>query len=152
MGPYFSVIADAAFLAGAVLMVYGAATAPYAEGSTKSRSFVLRTWFSSWTRNPLGRLRTQRGADSETRCVTKIALKAGLSEKTSRRAMVILKSAEERGISASKDPMGLAAAVLYAACILEGEDKTQKDLAEAAGITEVTIRNRYKGLRDAVGI
>ncbi len=66
--------------------------------------------------------------------------------------MVILKSAEERGISASKDPMGLAAAVLYAACILEGEDKTQKDLAEAAGITEVTIRNRYKGLRDAVGI
>jgi transcription initiation factor TFIIB len=35
---------------------------------------------------------------------------------------------------------------------LEGENKTQKDVAEAAGVTEVTIRNRYKGLRSALGI
>jgi len=35
---------------------------------------------------------------------------------------------------------------------LEGEDKTQKDVAEAAGVTEVIIRNRYKGLRSALGI
>jgi transcription initiation factor TFIIB len=35
---------------------------------------------------------------------------------------------------------------------LEGESKTQKDVAEAAGVTEVTIRNRYKGLRSALGI
>jgi hypothetical protein len=36
--------------------------------------------------------------------------------------------------------------------MLEGEDKTQKDVAEACGVTEVTIRNRYKGLRLALGI
>ena len=28
----------------------------------------------------------------------------------------------------------------------------KKDVAEAAGVTEVTIRNRYKGLRSALGI
>ena len=43
--------------------------------------------------------------------------------------------------------MGLAAAALYVACVMNGENKTQKDVAEAAGVTEVTIRNRYKGLK-----
>ena len=44
--------------------------------------------------------------------------------------------------------MGLAAASLYLACIKLGEDKTQRVIAEAAGVTEVTIRNRFKGLKD----
>jgi len=48
--------------------------------------------------------------------------------------------------------MGLAASALYVACTLEGNEKTQKDVTEAAGVTEVTIRNRYKGLREALGI
>lgn len=46
--------------------------------------------------------------------------------------------------------MGLAAAALYVACVQEGENKTQKDIAEAANVTEVTIRNRYKGLKSAL--
>jgi len=41
----------------------------------------------------------------------------------------------------------LAAAALYLSCVKNGEDKTQRDIAEAANVTEVTIRNRYKGLR-----
>ncbi len=44
--------------------------------------------------------------------------------------------------------MGLAGAALYAACITNGENKTQRDIAEASNITEVTIRNRYKGLSE----
>ena len=47
--------------------------------------------------------------------------------------------------------MGLAAA-LYVACVTNGENKTQRDVAEAAGITEVTIRNRYKGLKVALDL
>jgi transcription initiation factor TFIIB len=43
--------------------------------------------------------------------------------------------------------MGLAATALYIACVLNGENKTQKDVAEAAGVTEVTLRNRYRGLK-----
>ncbi len=87
-----------------------------------------------------------------TKCVSRIASKAGLSEKTKRRALIILKRAEATRTSAGKDPMGLAAAALYVACVLEGESKTQKDVAEAAGVTEVTIRNRYKGLKQALNL
>ena len=85
-----------------------------------------------------------------TKCVSRIASKAGLSEKTKRSALLILKKAEDTRTSAGKDPMGLAAAALYVACVMEGENKTQKDVAEAAGVTEVTIRNRYKGLKSAL--
>ncbi|MDV3244798.1 MAG: transcription initiation factor IIB [Nitrososphaerales archaeon] len=87
-----------------------------------------------------------------TRCVSGIASRARMSEKSQRRAREILLRAKLMGISAGKDPMGLAASALYVACTLEGEEKTQKDVAEAAGVTEVTIRNRYKGLREALGI
>ena len=84
------------------------------------------------------------------KCVARIASKAGLSEKTKRRALQILKDATEMEISAGKDPMGLAAAALYLSCVMNGENKTQKDVAQAAGVTEVTIRNRYKGLKESL--
>jgi len=66
-----------------------------------------------------------------------------------RHAVRVLKTAQKNEISAGKDPMGLAAAALYLACVKNGEDKTQRDIAEAANVTEVTIRNRYKGLKDS---
>jgi transcription initiation factor TFIIB len=43
--------------------------------------------------------------------------------------------------------MGLAATILYLSCLKTGENKTQLDIAQAAGITEVTLRNRYKDLK-----
>jgi len=85
-------------------------------------------------------------------CIARIASKAGLSEKTKREATKILQTAEDLKISAGKDPMGLAAAALYVACVTNGENKTQRDVAEAAGVTEVTIRNRYKGLKIALNL
>ena len=50
-------------------------------------------------------------------------------------------------VSAGKGPMGIAATVLYIACLQAGETKTQKELSIAAGVTEVTIRNRYSELK-----
>ena len=44
--------------------------------------------------------------------------------------------------------MGIAAAALYLACISNGEAKSQKEISVAAGVTEVTIRNRCAGLRE----
>ena len=85
-------------------------------------------------------------------CIARIASKAELSEKTKRGATEILKTAEEQKISSGKDPMGLAAAALYVACVANGENKTQRDVADAAGVTEVTIRNRYKGLKVALDL
>ena len=80
-------------------------------------------------------------------CVERIVARSNVSKKTASDAVVILEHARKKRISAGKDPMGLAAAALYLACVKNGEDKTQRDIAEAANVTEVTIRQRYKGLR-----
>ena len=79
--------------------------------------------------------------------VSRIASVAELSEKSKRKAIQILNQAKEIGIVAGKDPMGIAAASLYLACITTGEIKSQKEISIASGITEVTIRNRCVSLR-----
>lgn len=84
--------------------------------------------------------------------VARIASIAGLSERTKRKAQEYLEHATRVEASAGKDPMGLAAAALYLACLVTKENKTQKDIAVASGITEVTIRNRCKGLKDALNL
>ena len=80
-------------------------------------------------------------------CVARISSRLEITEKTKRYAVKVLKTSQEHEESAGKDPMGLAAAALYLACVKNGEDITQRDIAEAASVTEVTIRNRYKGLK-----
>jgi len=79
--------------------------------------------------------------------IPRIASIAGLGEKTKRKAVEILRKAKKIGVVAGKDPTGLAAAALYLACITEGGNKTQKQISEASGVTEVTIRNRCAGLK-----
>ncbi|MCP8323216.1 MAG: transcription initiation factor IIB [Candidatus Methylarchaceae archaeon HK02M2] len=82
------------------------------------------------------------------KCVTRIASKAGIPEKTARKAMGILEDAKTTGMSAGKGPMGQAGAALYVSCLLDDVNVTQKEIADAAGVTEVTIRNRYKTLKN----
>lgn len=86
------------------------------------------------------------------KCVSKIASKVDVSMQTQRRTFDILKEAHKRGVVAGKDPMGFAAAALYVACVLEGEKKTQKEIAEVANVTEVTVRNRYKNLKETLSL
>jgi transcription initiation factor TFIIB len=80
-------------------------------------------------------------------CITRIANKVGVSEKTKRLAVKIMRNIIAMQVSAGKGPMGIAATVLYIACLHAGEIKTQKELSIAAGVTEVTIRNRYSDLK-----
>ena len=86
---------------------------------------------------------------NSVKCISRISSIAELSEKTKRKAMEILDQATKIELSAGKDPMGIAAATLYLSCVINGEDKTQ-NIAVAAGVTEVTIRNRCKGLKEAL--
>lgn len=79
--------------------------------------------------------------------VARIASVAELTEKSKRKAILILNEAKKMGMVAGKDPMGIAAAALYLACNGAGETKSQKDISIASGVTEVTIRNRCAGLR-----
>jgi transcription initiation factor TFIIB len=82
------------------------------------------------------------------KCVTKVANNANLTEKTKRRALNIMEKVTENEISAGKDPMGLAATVLYISCIKTGENISQKEISHAAGVTDVTLRNRFKDLKN----
>ena len=70
----------------------------------------------------------------------------GLSGSCQRNAAEILTSAKENGLTAGKDPTGLAAAAIYISGIIREERRTQRAIAEAARVTEVTVRNRYKEL------
>ena len=84
--------------------------------------------------------------------VSKIAEKNGISGKAQGAAIAILREARRKRAAAGKDPMGLAAAALYIACLQHNEKKTQKDIADAAGVTEVTVRNRYKALKKQLNL
>ena len=81
------------------------------------------------------------------KCIAKIANKINISERTRRSAMKTMNDLVEREISAGKGPMGLAATILYISCLDAGESVTQKTIAEAAGITDMTIRNRLRDLK-----
>jgi transcription initiation factor TFIIB len=82
------------------------------------------------------------------KCIAKVANNANLAEKTKRQALYIMEKVTENEISAGKDPMGLAATVLYISCIKTGENIGQKEISYAAGVTDVTLRNRFKDLKN----
>ena len=80
-------------------------------------------------------------------CISKIASKLQIPFKTQARAEKILRKAKKIGVVTSKNPMGLAATALYLACVLDGVNIKQKEIAKVANVTDATIRNRCKELR-----
>jgi len=76
----------------------------------------------------------------------------GLSDKVQAKAADILRKAKKHDITSGKGPTGVAAAAIYVACVLAGEKRTQREVADIVGVTEVTIRNRYKELIEKLGI
>jgi transcription initiation factor TFIIB len=63
-----------------------------------------------------------------------------------------LKKAKKFDLTSGKGPTGVAAAAIYIACVLIGEKRTQREVADTTNITEVTIRNRYQELVKRLGI
>jgi transcription initiation factor TFIIB len=84
------------------------------------------------------------------KCIVKVANNADLNENTKRLAMDVMNNLSKREISAGKHPMAVAATVLYVSCLKTGVNIRQADIADAAGITEVTLRNRYKDLKNRI--
>jgi transcription initiation factor TFIIB len=72
-----------------------------------------------------------------------LAYKLGLPASTVAEAVKILEAARRRGVHSGKSPLALAAAALYVA---SGKSVTLKNVAGAAGISEVTVRARAKEL------
>jgi transcription initiation factor TFIIB len=78
------------------------------------------------------------------KCVSRVANKANISERTKRKAMNMIYDVVNSGLAAGKDPMGLAASVLYVSCVNSGEVKSQAAIADAAGVSEVTLRKNQR--------
>ena len=84
--------------------------------------------------------------------IVRFAADLKLTGATARRAIDLVKEAKQKGLTAGKDPTGLAAAAIYIAGIIENDRRTQREIAEASNVTEVTVRNRYKDLANSLKI
>ncbi|MBY9011616.1 MAG: transcription initiation factor IIB [Candidatus Lokiarchaeota archaeon] len=92
----------------------------------------------------LNELKINIQVSSPINFIPRFCAELNLSGRTQNRAAELLKLAKKYHITAGKAPTGLAGAALYVAAIQEGERRTQKEISLAAGVTEATIRNRYK--------
>ncbi|MBW2980097.1 transcription initiation factor IIB [Candidatus Woesearchaeota archaeon] len=75
-----------------------------------------------------------------------------LSPETQSRSVEILEKAQRAELTSGRGPTGIAAAALYVAALIHGEKRTQREVADVAGVTEVTIRNRYKELLEKLDL
>lgn len=138
----------AAIAAAAVYAACRASETPRTLKEVAAASRIGKKDVARCYRLLLRELNMKMPVEDPVKCVSKVASKVDISMLTQRKALEILRMAKEKGIVSGKDPMGLAAAALYVACVLTGEKKTQKEIADVANVTEVTVRNRYKNLKD----
>lgn len=115
------------------------------EASTRDHSEVARTY-----RLLIRELKIRMPVDGPMKFVPSIAAKLHLRSDTEQMAIHILQTARESQSLTGKDPRGLAAAALYKACLENDDRRIQKDVAIAAGTTEVTLRNRLHGLETSL--
>lgn len=83
--------------------------------------------------------------------VSRFASELDVGPEARARAIEILKEADEQGLAAGKAPTGLTGAALYLSAREVGEARTQEQVAEVSGVSEVTLRNRAKEF-EAAGI
>lgn len=88
--------------------------------------------------------------DTPHKYIPQIASKLDVSRATERKAIELIDLAERTPAVTGKGPLGVAGAAIYYAGLLNGERLVQRDVAKAAEITEVTLRNRYRALKKAL--
>jgi len=84
--------------------------------------------------------------------VPRFASDLRLSGAVQAKAIEILTRVVSQGLTSGRGPMGVAAAAIYIAAVLNGEQRTQREVAEGARVTEVTVRNRYKEIVEYLGL
>lgn len=84
--------------------------------------------------------------------VSRFASALKLTPESQSRAIKILEQAQAHELTSGRGPTGIAAAALYVSALIHNERRTQREVADVAGVTEVTIRNRYKELLEELGL
>ena len=82
------------------------------------------------------------------RYITELGLDAEIERITTK----ILKRYGLKYSISGKDPKGLCAGAIYLACKIKNLSLTQQQIADSVGITEVTLRSRYKELKTKLNI
>lgn len=117
-----------------------------ADKSNVDRKSIGRT-YRTLTRELGLKLLPQSPGDYIARFCNKLSL----DMEVQRKAKDILEEVEREELASGVAPSGVAAATIYIAAMLCGRPCTQKDVADVAGVTEVTIRNRYKAITESLG-
>lgn len=81
--------------------------------------------------------------------ISKLVNMEKINPRVERLALELAEKTNESEISSGKTPAGLAAAYVYMASVLAGEHIPQKDIAEFAEVTEVTVRNRCREILES---
>jgi len=76
----------------------------------------------------------------------------GLDSETEQLTTKILKIYSLKFSISGKDPKGLCAGAIYLASKIKNKDLTQQQIVESIGVTEVTLRSRYKELKNKLKI
>ncbi|USN45375.1 MAG: transcription initiation factor IIB [Candidatus Woesearchaeota archaeon] len=84
--------------------------------------------------------------------IARFATALKLSAETQTKSVEIIEQAQKVELTSGRGPTGIAAAALYVAALINGEKRTQREVADVAGVTEVTIRNRYKELLEELDL
>lgn len=84
--------------------------------------------------------------------IVKVANNLNFDEKIKRRALELMERAQKKNLIVGKDPISMAASIIYLVNLSERKPRTQAEIAKAAGVTEVTVRNRSKELRKKLDI
>lgn len=115
------------------------------KASTMNLKDVARTY-----RLLVKELDLKMPVDYPMKFVPRIASEIKISRETDRMTVEILKIAKEKKALMGKDPRGMAAAALYMASKANEEGCTQREIADSAGTTEVTLRNRLRDLEEII--
>ena len=84
--------------------------------------------------------------------IIKVANNLNFDEKIKRKALELVEHAQKKNLIVGKDPMSIAASIIYLVNLSESKPTTQAEIAKAAGVTEVTVRNSSKELREKLDV
>jgi transcription initiation factor TFIIB len=119
---------------------------PRTIGDVATVSRVDEMEFTRTYRYIVRELKLEVAPPDPTNYLGKFASELDVSDDLEERAHALLRRATEEGLLSGKSPVGLAAAALYAAGLLVGEELTQREISEVVDVSTVTIRNRYREL------
>lgn len=95
-------------------------------------------------------LNLQVGIVDPVDLVNRFASRLSLQPKTTTKAVEIIMKLKETAVTSGKHPKSVVASALYIACKLNNDVRSQRQVANASGVIEVTIRKNCKEIIDLI--